>query len=56
MCGGGVLGIPHALAQSGWLGVFVLCLVGIVCNITANLLGEVMRGSVDLKECAVLLL
>lgn len=42
MAGVGVLGIPSATANSGWIGLFLLVLTAFVCMITANLLGSIM--------------
>ena len=51
MAGGGVLGIPQALNLSGWVGVLLLMLCGLLSNITANILGNTMRmAGDDLEE------
>lgn len=43
MAGTGVLSMPVAVSQSGWIGVLLLGVTAVVCMITANLLGSIMR-------------
>lgn len=43
MAGIGVLGLPQALAKSGWIGVPLMLICAMMANITANLLGALMR-------------
>eukprot|EP01127_Copromyxa_protea_P002935 TRINITY_DN12847_c0_g1_i1.p1 TRINITY_DN12847_c0_g1~~TRINITY_DN12847_c0_g1_i1.p1 ORF type:complete len:459 (+),score=45.14 TRINITY_DN12847_c0_g1_i1:8-1384(+) len=52
MAGAGVLAIPMAINQSGWVGVILLIICGILSNITANLLGEVMFHIEGLRDYA----
>ena len=42
MAGVGVLGMPAATADSGWLGLVLLIVTAFICMITANLLGSIM--------------
>ncbi len=42
MAGVGVLGMPQATQQSGYLGLPLLVLTALVCMVTANLLGSIM--------------
>jgi len=52
MAGAGVLAIPLALNESGWIGVGLLVVCGILSNITANLLGEVMFHMDEIRDYA----
>jgi hypothetical protein len=47
------LAIPMAVNESGWIGILLLVLCGILSNVTANLLGEAMFHMEGLRECVL---
>jgi len=48
--GGGILGLPYALAESGWFGVVVLLMVAIMANYTAKKLSRCMYVKKPFKK------
>lgn len=48
--GAGVLVIPHAVMQSGWIGLLLIAVSGVTSCVTSQLLGEVMHTSHGLRE------
>jgi len=48
--GGGILGLPYALAESGWCGIVVLLMVAIMANYTAKKLSRCMYVKKPFKK------